>query len=290
MIAESELILNNRGGIYHIDMRNEELADIVITVGDQDRVDRVCQYFSDIECSASHREFRWKTGVYNGTRMTVISTGIGPDNIDIVLNELDAVANIDFNTREIKNQHRSLKIIRLGTTGGLDENIPVDTPVVSVMAVGLDNVLPYYQPSYDATERSLMDEMAKLPFFEATGIRPYAASASTELISKFDDNWVKGITLTAPGFYGPQGRKLRAQGASPDFIDQILGMPTHMEYGFSNFEMETATILGLSKILGHQGTAVSTIVANRMNKTFSANPQTAIQEMIESSIEIIAKF
>ncbi len=290
MIPESELILNARGGIYHIDMRNDELADVVITVGDQDRVNMICQYFSDIECEASHREFRWKTGIYNGKKITVISTGIGPDNIDIVLNELDAVANIDFATRTKKSQHRRLKIIRLGTTGGLNENIPVDSLVVSAMAVGLDNLLYFYKTSFSAQEQSLMDALQKLPFFANAEMRPYATTASENLLSHFDESWLKGITLTAPGFYGPQGRVLRASIADHDFIENILNLDTGMDISFTNFEMETSAILGLSKILGHDATAISTIIANRVSKTFSENTQTAVLEMIEKSLTIIQKF
>ncbi len=291
MIAESELILNRRGGIYHIDMRNEELADVVITVGDPDRVDRVTQYFTTIEGESRHREFRWKTGLYNGKRITVISTGIGPDNIDIVLNELDAVANIDFKTRTINAQHRKLKIIRLGTTGALDENIPVDSFVVSAMAIGLDNLLHYYTPEYTTNEKKLMERVKYLPAFNESMLFPYACTASSSLLSLFaDDNWLKGITLTAPGFYGPQGRVLRAPLAHNDMIDQISRMDTGLNFSITNFEMETAAILGLSTILGHESIAISTIIANRVNKSFSANAASAVEEMISKAIDTIAKF
>ncbi len=290
MIKDSELILNDRKGIYHIDMRNDELADIVITVGDQDRVDKVCQFFDHIEHQQSHREFRWKTGQYAGKNITVISTGIGPDNIDIVLNELDAVANIDFETRSLCDQHRQLKIIRLGTTGGLDENIPVDTPVISAMAVGLDNLMHYYQHHHESEEQKLIDNIMQLPSFSNGSIRPYATTASDRLLNLCDEQMLRGITLTAPGFYGPQGRVLRAQLAHSSMIDDISSMKNTSPYDFTNFEMETSAILGLSKILGHEAIAISVIIANRKTGVFSKNIHVAIEDMIKNALESIKEF
>ncbi len=290
MIPESELILNQRGGIYHIDMRPEELAPIVITVGDQDRVDLVAQHFENIECQAQHREFRWKTGTYNGTRITVISTGIGPDNIDIVLNELDAVANIDFEKREIKTEKTSLKIIRLGTTGGLSVHSDVDQLVLSRMAIGLDNVMDYYAYSYSPKEMEVMDLIRETMKSQGYPLRPYACSASEELLQHFDSSWHSGITITAPGFYGPQSRVLRAGLSMPDLLEDLesVHLPDGLE--FSNFEMETSALIGLSNLLGHHATAVSVIVAHRKKKTFSADGQKAVEFMISECLPIIAKF
>ncbi len=290
MIAESELILNGRGALYHIDMKAEELADIVITVGDPERVDLVCAHFNTIEFEGQHREFRWKTGIYEGARITVISTGIGPDNIDIVLNELDAVANIDLEKREIKNKKKSLKIIRLGTTGGLSESSEVDHLVVSRMAVGIDNLMHYYPYRQNPNEKALQSELDRMVDSKSYPIRPYVCEAAEDLLVNMDPSWEQGVTITAPGFYGPQSRVLRSGLSMPDLLEDLEKIKLPNGLKFSNFEMETSALIGLSNLLGHRATAVSVIVAHRKKKTFSENAQNAVQNMIAKCLPIIAKF
>lgn len=282
-IAESELIINSRGAIYHLDLRPEELADTVILVGDPDRVNRVSRHFDKIEHRLQHREFITHTGVIGNKRISCLSTGIGPDNIDIALNELDAVANIDFETREARANFRKLNIVRFGTSGALQGDIPVDQFVASSHGLGLDNVLNYY--AYTKTQEQL--DMVKA-FVEQTGLshevnHPYAFSGSEFLINKFGKEYHKGITVTCPGFYGPQGRILRLPLKVPGLINKF----TDFSFGshrITNFEMETSAIYGLGGLLGHECLSINVIIANRVAKTFSKDSQAAVERMIETSL------
>lgn len=283
-ISESELILNPDGGIYHLHIKPENLADTVITVGDPDRVGIVSAHFDSIEFKGQKREFVTHTGTYKGTRITVLSTGIGPDNIDIVLNELDALVNINLETRMEKEVKKVLRIIRMGTSGSLQADIPGDSLVVSTHGIGLDNVLHFY--NYTKTDIGLLADFLSHTQLPNTAVVPYIAPASSELLSKFGDEYHRGITVTCGGFYGPQGRILRAPLAFPDLIDKL---PTFQSNGYriANFEMETSAIYGLGRILGHQCVSVNTIVANRVNKTFSRNPAVAIENMICKTLDVI---
>lgn len=286
-IPDSELIINGRGAIYHLDVRPEELAGTVILVGDPDRVSKVSQHFDRIEHQLHHREFNTHTGYIGKKRISVVSTGIGPDNIDIALNEIDALVNIDFETREIRNQFRSLNIFRFGTSGSLQPEIPVDSLVAGTHGLGLDNVLNYYKYEKSATEKALAQS-----FIEQTGIRteitnPYVFEGSAQLLSHFGDDYHKGITVTCPGFYGPQGRILRLDVNIPGLIENLYKFRFE-EHRISNFEMETSAIYGLGRLLGHQCLSLNTIVANRVLKQFSKDSHAAVENLIARSLEIIS--
>lgn len=284
-IPESELIINNRGAIYHIDLRPEELADTIITVGDPDRVAVVSKYFDKIEVKRQHREFIAHTGYLGKKRITVISTGIGPDNIDIVVNELDALKNIDFDTRTIKSNLTQLNIIRLGTSGSLQADIPVDSLVAGTHGLGLDNLLHYYRLKMNEEEQQLLQQF--IAHTQLTGtIQPYITNAGTSLLKHFVNGFHNGITVTCPGFYGPQGRILRLGLSNPTLVENL----TSFNYGnhrISNFEMETSAIYGLGKLLGHQCLSINVIVANRVKKEFSKDGNAAVEHLIKTCLTVI---
>lgn len=279
-IAASELILNSRGAVYHLDLRPEELAPTVITVGDPDRVKAVSRYFDRIEFTCQHREFITHTGFVGSKRITVLSSGIGPDNIDIVLNELDALVNIDLATRRPKEKLSSLQIIRLGTSGSLQADIPVNSFVASTHGLGIDNLLHFYRLNQNEEESLLIQSfLAQTQLQHQTG-QPYISAASGSLLKHFTTNFYKGITVTCPGFYGPQGRVLRLGLNNPSLINRL----TDFKYGahrITNFEMETAAIYGLSRLMGHQCLALNVIVANRVTQTFSDNAPLHIDRLIQ---------
>lgn len=286
-IAESELIINSRGAIYHLNIRPEELAPTVITVGDPDRVAVVSKYFDKIEAKGQHREFVWTTGAIGNKRLTVLSSGIGPDNIDIVLNELDALANIDFENRTIKEKLSSLHIIRIGTCGSLQADIPVDSFVASTHGLGLDNLLNFYRLEQNDEENQLLQSFNTHTQLNTTINHPYISSASPSLLKHFVANYHHGITVTCPGFYGPQGRILRLGVKSPELINRL----TDFRFGqhrISNFEMETSAIFGLGKLLGHHCLALNAVVANRVQKQFSKDGQAAVENLVKQSLEIIS--
>jgi uridine phosphorylase len=285
-IGESELIINSRGAIYHLNVRPEELAATVITVGDPDRVKEVSKHFDIVECICKHREFVTHTGYIGKKRISVVSTGIGTDNIDIVLNELDAVVNIDLDTRTIKKEHTSLTIIRVGTSGSLQADIPVDSFVTSTHGLGIDNLLNYYQYSNNDEERSLIQHFVTHTQMDGAFSQPYIASASASVLKHFVNGFHQGITVSCPGFYGPQGRVLRLGLTHPQLIDKL----TEFCYGnhrITNFEMETSAIYGLGKLLGHRCVSLSVIVDNRISKTFTKNSIAAIEDLITKVLEII---
>lgn len=285
-IEESELIINSRGAIYHLDVRPEELAHTVITVGDPDRVARVSNYFDSIEFKNQHREFITHTGYVGKKRISVISTGIGPDNIDIVMNELDALVNIDLDNRVIKKELTQLAIIRLGTSGSLQADIPVDSFVAGTHGLGIDNLLSYYQHTNNDEEKNLIQQFIIQTQLDSTFSPPYIASASAHLLKHFVFDFHHGITVTCPGFYGPQGRVLRLGLSNPQLINKL----THFSFGnhrITNFEMETSAIYGLGKLLGHQCLSVNVIVANRINKTFTKDSHVAVDGLITKALEIV---
>ncbi len=288
-IAESELIITAKGTIYHLDIAPEHLGDIIITVGSPDRVKEVSKYFDSIEHKAQHREFITHTGTLAGRRISVISTGIGIGNIDIVFNEIDALVNIDFATRTIKPHIKSLPIIRLGTCGALQADIPVDSLIVSSLGIGLDNLLLYYSLSSSAADASLLEAFNAHTGVGQQGVSPYIAPCSQDLAQRFTEGYFHGITVTCPGFYGPQGRALRLTPALPSLIDQLATF-RHGQHRITNFEMETAAIYGMGTLLGHQCLSISTAVANRASLTFSPDGEAAVEGMIKRSLEIIAGF
>jgi uridine phosphorylase len=286
-IAESELIINSRGAVYHLDLRPEELATNIITVGDPGRVGEVTRYFTKVEVKRQHREFVSHTGFVGEKRVTVVSTGIGTDNIDIVLNELDALVNIDFETRQIRRDIQSLNIIRIGTSGSLQADVPVDSAVASTHGLGLDNLLNYYRLEHNDQEKQLLQSFTTHTQLHAGVCHPYISMASGSLIKYFVDGFHQGITVTCPGFYGPQGRILRLGIKNPELIDRL----TEFSFGqhrITNFEMETSGIYGLGKLLGHHCLSLSAIVANRVRKEFSKDSGAAVDRLIRQSLEIIS--
>jgi uridine phosphorylase len=285
-IQESELIINNRGAIYHLDLRPEEMANTVITVGDPGRVQEVSRHFDRIEFRCHHREFITHTGYIGKKRITVISTGIGPDNIDIVMNELDAVANIDFETRLVKPHHTALQIFRLGTSGSLQEDIDVDSMVAGTHGLGLDNLLHFYRPENHEEERHILQAFITHTQMAPPFSTPYISSASATLLKHFATEYHHGITVTCPGFYGPQGRVLRMGLARPDLVNLLQDF-RFGPHRISNFEMETSAIYGLGKLLGHQCLSLNVIVANRIKKAFSKDSKAAVFRLIEKSLDII---
>jgi len=287
-IAESELIINARGAVYHLDLRPEELAGTVVTVGDPGRVKEVSKYFDKIEIKAAHREFISHTGYVGKKRLTVLSSGIGPDNIDIVINELDALCNIDFETRQIKSKLSSLNIVRLGTSGSLQADIPVDSFVVSTHGLGIDNLLNFYRLEQNDQEKQLLHSFVTHTQMHGQMSHPYISSAAGSLLKHFVKDFHQGITVTCPGFYGPQGRILRLGIRNPELINRL----TDFRFGqhrITNFEMETSAIYGLGKLLGHNCLAVNAIVANRIQKDFSKDSKASVEKMIIKFIEIFSQ-
>ncbi len=285
-IPESELIINGRGAIYHLDLRPEELADTVIVVGDPDRVKKVSRYFDRIEVQQQHREFITHTGYVGNKRISCMSTGIGPDNIDIAINELDALANIDFETRTIKPTFSKLNIIRFGTSGALQTDIPVDSMVAATHGLGLDNLLNYYAYEKTAEESEMANAFIEQTKLDTNITNPYAFKGSETLVNKFGNEFHKGITVTCPGFYGPQGRVLRLGVASPGLIDRL----THFRFNntrITNFEMETSAIYGLGRLMGHECLSVNAIVANRVLQEFSKDGNAAVENLIVKALEVL---
>lgn len=285
-IAESELIINSRGAVYHLDLCPEELAGTIITVGDPDRVERVSKYFDKVEVKRQHREFVSHTGYLGKKRITVVSTGIGPDNIDIVLNELDALVNIDFGTRLVKSHSTTLNIIRVGTSGSLQTGIPVDSLVASTHGLGLDNLLNYYRMEHNDQENQLLQSFVTHTQLQ-NQIYPYISMAGSFLLKHFVEGFHQGITVTCPGFYGPQGRVLRLGLRYPQLIDRLTAF-RFGQYQISNFEMETAAIYGLGKLLGHHCLSLSAIVANRIAREFTKDGDALMERLIKKTLEIIS--
>jgi uridine phosphorylase len=286
-IGASELIINPRGAVYHLDLRPEELADTIITVGDPDRVAHVSKYFDQIEHRSAHREFITHTGYIGSKRISVMSTGIGPDNIDIALNEVDALVNIDFKTRCIKETKQSVSVIRLGTCGSLQGEVGVDQLVAGTHGLGVDNLLHFYQPNNNPEELAILAAFEQHTNIYAHHIQPYISSASAGLLKHFTAGYNHGITVTCPGFYGPQGRILRLPLKMPNLVDQM----TSFRFGnhhIANFEMETSAIYGLCNLLGHQCLSINVIVANRVKKEFSKDGAKSVDHMIQKSLGIIA--
>ena len=287
-IKESELILNPDGSIYHLNLRPENISNTLIFVGDQDRVEKITKHFDSIEFSTQKREFKTQTGMYKGKRLTVISTGIGPDNIDIVINELDALVNIDLKTRKKKEKLTSLNIIRVGTSGSLQKDVPVDSFVLGTHGLDLNGMLHFYQ--IDSISKPKIEKA----FVEYTNWSPKKAwpiiiDNSEKLEKIFDSDKVfKGLTATAGGFYGPQGRVLRLPLQNPG-LNNKMDTFNFNGYRITNFEMETSVIYGLSKLLGHNALSLNAIIANRATGNFSKDYKKVVDNLIEYTLEKIAK-
>jgi uridine phosphorylase len=285
---ETELILTNDARVYHLNVRGEHIADNVIVVGDQNRVKQLSDRFSSIEFKTEHREFITHTGTFNGKRVTVLSTGIGTDNIDIVLNELDAAVNINLNTRELNSEKRSLNIIRLGTSGALQPDIPVNGLVASTHGLGLDGLLNFYEGWKDINENDLSEAFIRHTNWLSNLPYPYCVKASEQLLAKFKKDCFTGITATAPGFYGPQGRQIRLKAAMPNLND-LLGSFVLGDQRICNFEMETSALYGLGTLLGHQCLTVCVIIANRVRKEFTTDYSKSVDHLIDSCLTKITE-
>lgn len=289
-IKSSELITNDDGSIFHLHLLPEDLADHVILVGDPGRVETIASYFDSIELKKSNREFYTITGNYRHQRFSVISTGIGPDNIDIVINELDALANIDLKTKQIKTQKRSLNIVRIGTSGSVQADIPVDSFVISEKSIGCDGVLRFYEGNEKIGDPEFEDAFIRDCHWTKLTARPYVVSASTSLVEKLHTpgKTIKGVTLTAVGFYGPQGRVLRLPLAMPGINDCITKF-RYRDFRVTNYEMESAPITGLCNLLGHHATTICLIIANRMTGDASADYHGYMHKLIRYTLEQLTK-
>ena len=288
MIQSSELILNPDGSVYHLNLKPENIAHDIIFVGDQNRVEKITKNFDSIEFSQQKREFKTQTGIFKGKRITVMSTGIGPDNIDIVMNELDALVNIDLETRKPKESLTSLNIIRIGTSGSLQADIPVDSFVMSTIGLGLDNMLRSYLID-EISNSELEDAFVKHTNWDSRKGKPYAISCSKKLEKIIEsDKMFKGITATSGGFYGPQGRVLRLN-IQDETLNSKMDNFEFNENRITNLEMETAAIYGLGKLLGHECLSLNAIIANRASGTFSDNPYKAVDELIAYTLDKLAK-
>ena len=287
-IPESELIINGDGSVFHIHLKPEELADNVIMVGDPSRVDMIAEYLTDIEFRHASREFVSVTGKYNGKRITALSHGIGPDNIDIVMTELDALANVDFKTREVKPVHRALNILRIGTSGALHADIPLGSYVLAHISVGFDGVMNWYANREKVTipevEEAFKKHMNWNPYLPS----PYFVKASNKIIDLMKDVTIKGVTISAPGFYGPQGRVVRLPLAMPTMLEDVESFRFSTggeDYRITNFEMESSPLAGLAAHLGHHASTVCCIIANRYLQSSNPDYKPAIRKLVELCLE-----
>ncbi|PRX47336.1 nucleoside phosphorylase [Salegentibacter salegens] len=287
-IEASEFIQNSDGSVYHLNLLPKHLANTVILVGDPDRVERITRHFDKVEFKIKKREFYTQTGYYKGKRISVMSTGIGPDNIDIVLNELDALVNIDFETREVKEEITSLDIIRIGTSGSIQKEIPVDSFLISESAIGFDGLLHFYESEHIQNAEFAEAFSEHLNWFKKKAA-PYVVNGSENLIFRMESPKVyKGLTATNIGFYGPQGRILRIALQDNKMNDKLASFAFNNKK-ITNLEMETSAIYGLSKLLGHNAISMNAIIANRAAGTFSKNPKNTVDELIQYSLEQLAK-
>src|SRR5690554_1757359 len=280
-IPESELIINPDGSIYHLNLKPEQLASSIITVGDPERVAAVSRYFDRIEIKISRREFVTHTGIYKGKRLSVMSTGMGTDNIEIFMNELDALVNVDFRSRRPKTEHTCLNIVRVGTSGSMQPDIPAGSLLASRYGIGLDTLICFYQGEYTALEVRVGDtvqEALHLPF------RPYCVKGSDKLMEKVGKGLILGNTVTCPGFFGPQGREVRLKPSIPNIIERLSQVQLP-DFVLTNFEMETAGYYAMGRLLGHEVLSLNAIVANRITKGFSSDPGEIVERLIVHTLE-----
>jgi len=283
-IAPSELILNADNSVYHLNLLPHELAHKIITVGDPERVSKISKYFDTIELVKQKREFVIHTGTYQGKRITVLSTGMGTDNIEITLTELDALVNIDLDTREIKKQLTSLDIVRIGTSGSLQSTIPLETQLASGMAIGFDTLMQFYSLPQTEVQSLMAKELQTKAQLEFT---PYIVEASSMLLNKIGFDMVNGNTLTCPGFYAPQGRELRLKPRVAHYIETLHNYKNQAGLQITNFEMETAGIYSMALLLGHNALSINAIVANRINNTFSTMADETIDSIVKKVLDRI---
>ena len=282
-LSASELILNRNGSVYHLNLLPENVADTIITVGDPDRVSQVSRHFSSIEFKTRKREFATHTGVYNGKRLSVISSGIGTDNVEILMNELDILANVDLKTRKIKEVKKRLEIIRVGTSGAIQDDIPVGSYIASKSALGLDSLMFFYNLFQSDFDRKISAKMQKSI---GIGFQPYHVQGSARLVNKFGFDMIQGNSLTCPGFYAPQGREMRIPTLIADLIQKLSRF--HNEgFRIANLEMETAGYYALGKIFDHETVSLNAMVANRISNKFIGNSKKTMDELIKLTLERI---
>ncbi len=289
-LEASELILNEDGSIYHLNLKPENIASTIITVGDPERVEMVTDFFDSVDFKTQKREFHTQTGTYQGKEITVISTGIGTDNIDIVFNELDALANIDLENRKVKENFTQLDFVRIGTSGTIQPEIGLDTFLLSEIAIGFDSLLHYYESESIQNKEiaAALEEHLKLSDKMAS---PYAVNCDPELKSIFSNNEkiIGGITATNIGFYAPQGRTLRAARADEQLVEKLMDFQFHGEH-ITNLEMETSGIYGMAALLGHRAVSLNAIIANRTTGEFSADPHQSVGNLIELTLDMLVSF
>jgi len=287
-LEPSELIINPDGSIYHLHLKPGDIANTIITVGDQDRVSMVSKHFDTLELAKQNREFKTHTGTYKGKRLTVLSTGIGPDNIDIVFNEIDALVNIDFTSREVKNELTSLNIIRVGTSGTIQNDIALDTLLISQAAIGFDNLVRFYQGIDKISIPNFSEAFVEQVPWDLNNATPYCVGANKELLTIFSEiGFQQGITATNVGFYGPQGRSLRLSLFDSELNEKLANF--HFQGNtITNLEMETAAIYAMASLLGHKAISCNAILANRVTGTFSENPKETIEKLIVKVLNILA--
>lgn len=286
-IAESELIINSDGSIFHLHIRPEQLARNVILVGDPGRVAMFKPYFQTLECEGASREFVWATGVYNNSRITVLSTGIGTDNIDIVMTELDALANIDFATREVKLEHTTLNVVRLGTCGALQPEIPLGAFILSHISIGFDGLMNWYANREEITNIDMEQAFMKHMNWPKDLPTPYFVSASQKLIDLFADSTVRGMTISSPGFYGPQGRVVRQGLAMPNMLEDIESF-RYEDRKITNFEMEGSAIAGIAGHLGHEAITVCCAIAHRYLKDANTDYKPRVAQLVKLVLDKIS--
>lgn len=290
MIPKSELIINADGSAFHIHIKPGQLADIVLLVGDPGRVGMVSAYFDSIEAEGQSREFRFATGTYRGRRMTCVSHGIGTDNIDIVMTELDALANIDFNTRELKPQHRRLTLLRMGTCGAIQPDIPLGSPILSHVSIGFDCLMRWYADIDKINLKNYEKDFLRFMDWDAASLpRPYFVRASQKMIDWFSSWTVMGMTISAPGFYGPQGRVIRLPLAMPDILEKLENWRFEGRR-ITNFEMESSALAGLAAQLGHDAVTVCCAIANRHEGESNADYKPMVEKMVKTSLDTLAQF
>jgi uridine phosphorylase len=285
-IPSTELIITEEGRIYHLDLKPDEIGQTIILVGDQERVPTISKYFDRIEFKRSKREFVTHTGLINNKRVSVISTGIGCDNVDIVVNELDALVNINFEKKTIKRKHTSLNIIRIGTCGALQNEIPIDTFVLSSFGLGFDGLLSFYKPVYEQEEKALQKAFLQQTPWPNDANIPYFVKGSELLANKIGEGMFNGITATANGFYGPQGRTLRLNTRVPD-MNEFLKRFEYKNHKILNFEMETSALYGLSALLGHHSCTVCAVIGNRFTNTFSEDYKKTVAKLVQKVLKRI---
>lgn len=284
-IPASQLVLNNEGAVYHLGLHPEELADDVILVGDPGRVDTIASHFEKIEVKRQNRELWSRTGYYNGKRITVLSTGMGTDNLDIVMNELDTLANIDLKTRMPKKEHRTLNLVRLGTSGALQADIPVeDSYVATRYAIGLDGLLYFYKGNETVNETDMRDAFIEQMDYPKDLPMPYVVEGSKEMFDRLGQGYFQGLTATAPGFYGPQGRTLRMQLAYPENNRKIEAFH-YQGWRVCNFEMESSALYGLGKMMGHRCLTICAVIANRVSEKFCTDYHPYINKLITNTLD-----